>query len=96
MFTYKIVEAVKDTLRLDQSRFLDVKIHVLDAEGEYVETRKFGFDLETPEEEIREALDKAMLAYNHDKELAAASEKVEEAEKVADETASALVGKEQK
>lgn len=96
LFKLKVVEAVKATHQFDQSRFLDVKIQVLraDDDEELVEERRLGFPLEASKEDIDAELAKFLATYTSDFEQSAASAKVEEAEKGADETAAALTGSE--
>ncbi len=79
-------------------RFLDVEAQILDKAGEVVTTKRFGYPMNTSEEEIRADLAKALetfaaeVEYNNSAEAEKAKQ-VEEENQHADELAESLVGK---
>lgn len=68
-YTLKIKDIKEETLIADNSQFLDVEVEILDGK-KVVEVRKFGFTPETPEKEIKAALEKFIVLYNEESEHA--------------------------
>jgi hypothetical protein len=98
MLIAKIVNITKETLRENNSIFLDVEFEILkkDKKGksEVITARKLAFPFDIPKEEITEELRKYTDTFAHDLELAEQSKKVEEAHQKADKTISHLIGQE--
>jgi hypothetical protein len=75
----------------DAQDYLDVAFEITE-DDEVVHDGRHGFPLDTPEETIKEDLQKFLATYIEDQERAQTNEKVEETQKQADETIQNLEG----
>jgi hypothetical protein len=98
MFKAQIQPPIKEILQEDSSEFLSVPFDIYqieeDAEPVLVETKRFGFPLNKPADEIEAEIKKFMVAYNSDFETAQRNIEHEQLHEVADETIKTLTGKE--
>lgn len=89
----RVTGITKETLVEDGSQFLDVTFDIL-ADEEVLTTRKLGFPLDTPEDEIAEEVKKTAQGYKADLALQESREEQEVVDKQADETIESLTNKE--
>lgn len=92
MFTLKIENVKREMHLATQIPFLDVEVSVLNEKGKKIETRKFAFKLDTPEEEITLDLAKFLEVYTDDVERYASLKDQRELHEKADKTAESLKG----
>lgn len=92
MFTAKIKEVKRDVYQASQTPFLDVEVEILDEEGEVVETRKYAYNADTPEDVIVADIEKMLETYKSDLEIGEQSKTTMELNAKADATAESLKG----
>lgn len=92
---YSIVVTSADKLTVQESNetILSVQFDIR-KDGEAVQTLRHGFPLEASEDEIMTALEAVLAAHISDSANAKRNAALEAANKVADETISALIGQE--
>ena len=93
MFNAKITAITKEILVETNESFLSVAFDIFN-DGKKVDERRLGFALDVSQEEIEAEVKKAVETYADDQAHAEANQKVEEANRQADETIENLVGKE--
>lgn len=89
----RITSVTTETLVEDNSRYLDVTFDIL-SDDEVIATRKLGFPLDTPQEEIEQEVKKTAQGYKADLLLAASRQEQEETEAKAQEVIESLTNKE--
>lgn len=89
----RITSVTKETLVEDGSQFLDVTFDILE-NGEVIATRKLGFPLGTPEDEIAEEVKRTAQGYKADIALFESRKDQEAADKQADIIIESLTNKE--
>jgi len=94
MFTAKIKDVKRDVYQASQTPFLDVEVEILNDEGEVVETRKYAYNADTPEETIVADIEKMLETYKSDLEIGEKSKAIMELNAKADATAESLIGAE--
>jgi hypothetical protein len=90
MYTAKIKDIKRDVYQHNQEPFLDVEVEILNAEGEVVDTRKYGYAADTPEEHIVADLERMLTTYVSDLENAEKSKDADALNAVADKTIESL------
>jgi hypothetical protein len=100
-YDLRIIEVKQQTLIADNSEFIDVEVEIFSTqtvkgkEKEVVEeTRKFGFPLGTPEEEIQTELSRFLITFTGEKESAVIDAARAQEQEAATETITKLTGKE--
>lgn len=88
-----ITSVTTETLVEDNSRFLDVIFDILQ-DDEVIATRKLGFPLDAPQEEIEQEVKKTAQGYKADLLLAESRKEQEETEAQAQEVIESLTNKE--
>jgi hypothetical protein len=91
MYTAKILSVEKEHLQESDSDQLAVVFLIADSEQSM--TFREGFPLDTPDEEIQEAVQARLTLYKQEKESAEANKEAEALQAQADETISKLEGK---
>jgi hypothetical protein len=98
MFNAQIQPPTKEILQEDNSEFLSVPFDIYQVEegGKpvLIETKRFGFPLDKPADEIEAEIKKFIDAYSGDYEAAIKNKAHDELHAQADETIKTLTGKE--
>lgn len=95
--TAKIVSVKRDRYQASGEEYLDVRLRVIDksrGEEEIVDEKKFGFPVQTSQEEITEAVRKHIRLVEQEREVAKKQKEQDELDKKVDETSKSLTGME--
>ena len=90
MYTAKIIE-IKEDLMPNGKSFLDVELGIFKGKKQ-VDVRKYAFDVETPEKEIKSQMGKVIALYNVEAENAILDAKKQAIKKKVNKTINKLKG----
>lgn len=95
--TAKIISIKRDKYQASGEEYLDVRLHVVDksnGEEKIVDEKKFGFPVQTSQEEITEAVRKHIRLVEQERESAKKQKEKDELDQKVDETTKSLNGME--